>query len=103
MAEWRAAARDDSGVSDQNCILVVNGRVIRGDQLRPVTEGYANSLGLLNIFGNAEEWVHQGNELLAVGGAANVEIRQCNAGYVNTKASDAGAFRGFRLVRELSQ
>ena len=102
LAEWQAVARDDSGVSDQNCILVVNGRVIRGNRLRAVTEGYANSLGVLNIFGNAEEWVRQGSQLFAVGGGANVDIRQCNASYIDTKASDANAFRGFRLVRELS-
>jgi hypothetical protein len=101
LSEWQLIARDDSGVPDHNCVLNAGGRTVRGNQLRSADEGYANSLGLLNLFGNAEELVQQGNRIIAVGGAATTEISRCNGQYRNENAGDANAFRGFRLVREL--
>lgn len=101
--EWLAVARDDSGMTDHNCRLVSGGRVLRGQRLRPADEGYANSLGLLNLFGNAEEWVQQGGGFITVGGSALTDMRNCNAAYRNSRAAPADSLRGFRLVRELAQ
>lgn len=102
LQEWLAAARDDSGVSDHNCIVTAAGRVVRGGRLRPVDQGYANSLGLLNVFGNVEEWVQTDSGVVLVGGNADSPINQCTADYRNDKAPEAAApFRGLRLVREL--
>lgn len=102
LQEWLAAARDDSGVSDHNCIVSAAGRVVRGSTVRPVDQGYANSLGLLNIFGNVEEWVQTDAGVTLVGGGADSPINLCNARYRNDKAPEAAApFRGLRLVREL--
>lgn len=101
--EWLAVARDDSGMADHNCRLVSGGRLLRGQRLRPADEGYANSLGLLNLFGNAEEWVQQGGDFITVGGSALTDMGNCNAAYRNSRAAPADSLRGFRLVRELAQ
>lgn len=103
LEEWQVVARDDSGMADHNCRLVSGGRVLRGQRLRPVDEGYANGLGLLNLFGNAEEWVQQGGDFIAVGGSAQTDMSNCNAAYRNSRAAPADSLRGFRLVRELAQ
>ncbi|HVL02415.1 MAG TPA: protein kinase [Dongiaceae bacterium] len=99
MEEWLAVARDDSGLADHNCRLLSGGRLVRGQQLRSVEEGYANSLGLLNLFGNAEEWVQDGSDVVGVGGSHQTDMGQCNAAFRN-KSSDG--VQGFRLVRELN-
>jgi len=102
LQEWQLAGRDDSGVSDHNCLLNVSGRVVRGNQLRPVEQGYANSLGVVNAIGNAEEWVDDGASTLLAGGAANVPMQECGIAYRNSQNPEAGnGFRGLRLVREL--
>lgn len=102
LEEWQAAARDDSGVSDHNCIVRTSGRQVRGNLLRPVDQGYANSLGLLNVLGNVEEWVQAGNRVVLAGGAANMPIEHCQAQPLSeTGVEAAGPFRGLRLVREL--
>jgi formylglycine-generating enzyme required for sulfatase activity len=103
LEEWQVVARDDSGMADHNCRLVSGGRVLRGQRLRPADEGYANSLGLLNLFGNAEEWVQQGGDFITVGGSALTDMGNCNAAYRNSRAAPADSLRGFRLVRELAQ
>lgn len=103
LQEWQLAGRDDSGVSDHNCLLNVSGRVVRGNQLRPVEQGYSNSLGVVNAIGNVEEWVEDGTRPLLVGGAANVPMAECGIAYRNTQNPEAGnGFRGMRLVRELN-
>jgi len=100
--EWLAVARNDSGMADHNCRLVSGGRVLRGQRLRSADEGYANSLGLLNLFGNAEEWVQQGGDFITVGGSALTDMGNCNAAYRNSRTAPADTLRGFRLVRELA-
>lgn len=102
LEEWLAVAQRDSGVSDHNCILTVSGRTVRGLSLRAVDQGYANTLGVLNILGNAEEWVTDGNNVLLVGGGADTPMSQCNVNYRNNETPAAATpFRGLRLVREL--
>src|SRR3990167_426776 len=100
LEEWQVVARDDSGMTDHNCRLVCGGRVLRGQRLRPADEGYANSLGLLNLFGNAEEWVQQGGGFITVGGSALTDMRNCNAAYRNSRAAPADSLRGFRRSEE---
>ena len=103
LEEWQVVARDDSGMADHNCRLMSGGRLLRGQRLRPVEEGYANSLGLLNLFGNAEEWVQQGGDFITVGGSALTDMSNCNAAYRNSRVASSDSLRGFRLVRELAQ
>lgn len=103
LREWQAAARDDSGVADHNCIVRKAGRQLRGGALRPVAQGYANSLGLLNMLGNVEEWVQVDNGVVLAGGAANQPVDQCREHYFSdSDVEAAGPFRGLRLVRELA-
>ena len=102
LTEWLAVAQDDGGIKAHNCLIFANGRQVRGGRLWAVDQGYANSLGLLNLFGNAEEWVLQNGNPVLVGGTANTPLAQCTAQYRNEKSPQAaGPMRGFRLVREI--
>lgn len=99
--QWQILARDDSGVRDHNCRVFAGGRWIRGGSLRAADEGYQNSLGLLNLFGNAGEWVRNGGELLVVGGDAETEMGQCNSQASVPGAPEGAPLQGFRLVRAI--
>ncbi len=102
LQEWQAAASGDSGMVDHNCVVNRSGRILRGNGLRAVDQGYANNLGLLNLFGNAEEWVRDGDRVVLAGGDVTTDITRCNAHYQNeTSPEAAGPFRGLRVVREL--
>ena len=100
-AQWLLYAKNDSGLQDHNCRVESAGRVIRGNQLRSVNDGYQNSLGLLNVVGNAEEWVVKGGAVVGLGGSTNNNISSCLQTESVDQARAGQAYRGFRLVREL--
>ncbi len=101
LAQWRLMARDDSGVRDHNCKLMAGGRLIRGQQLRPAAEGYANSLGLLNLLGNVGEWVRTEAGLRSAGGDAGTPIQQCQPQNLAPASPDPAPLQGFRVVRKI--
>jgi serine/threonine protein kinase len=102
LEQWQVIAQDDSGIRDHNCKVYAGGRWVRGGKLRPVAQGYQNSLGLVNVFGNAEEWLtHQGAPMVG-GGDADTEIQKCNPQELHQGVIEPAPMRGFRLVRELS-
>ena len=102
LEQWQLMAQDDSGIRDHNCKVYAGGRWIRGGELRPANEGYQNSLGLKNLFGNAGEWVRAGNQLFVVGGDADTELDRCGSGAINQGEADASPLRGFRVVRAIN-
>lgn len=103
LSQWRLMARDDSGVSDHNCKVYAGGRWIRGETLRPAAEGYQNSQGLLNLFGNAAEWVGSGTDVYAVGGDARTDLINCVPDTIKSVPPEGGPLIGFRVVRALKR
>lgn len=99
--EWQLYAKDDSGIQDHNCVVTASGRLIRGNTLRSVDEGYQNSLGLVNVVGNVEEWVQDAGQMVALGGSAQHGLASCLQKKNAVDVASAAPFRGFRLVREL--
>ena len=94
-------ARDDSGVRDHNCKVYAGGRWVRGQSLRAAEVGYQNSLGLVNLFGNAAEWLGNANQLWAAGGDAYTDLANCRPDRITGSAPEGQALLGFRVVRAL--
>lgn len=99
--EWQRYARDDSGVQDHNCRVRAGGRLVRGGTLRPAAIGYQNSLGVVNVIGNAQEWVQMEVGVAAVGGSAATDMSLCHPQRVWNGENKGDPMTGFRLVREL--
>lgn len=99
LSQWELMAKDDSGVRDHNCKVYAGGRWIRGGALRLGEEGYQNSLGIKNLFGNASEWIRSGSGLWIAGGDADTTLDQCRADTLIKGGAEASPLRGFRVVR----
>ncbi|MDZ7669717.1 MAG: protein kinase [Gammaproteobacteria bacterium] len=99
-AEWQQAAR---GTDDpnRNCQVQL-GSVRRG--LAPVAAdtGTPNPYGLVNALGNVQEWVMDGGELKAAGGAFRDPIADCRLDTLRNHDGQPDPVSGFRLVREVS-
>jgi len=102
LAQWTLLARNDSGIRDHNCQVVAGGRQIRGGELRSASQGYPNSLGLINLFGNAAEWVTRDSQFLSVGGNANSRLADCVPLNQIPSSGAADPLQGFRVARALA-
>lgn len=99
-SEWLLAAR---GAPDpnRNCRVQLDG-VQRGVLPIAAASGQGNEFGLLNMLGNVQEWVLDGDRIIAIGGSFNDPIGMCVAGTEKSHAGEPAADTGFRLVREVS-
>ncbi len=99
-AEWTYVARAGAPDPNRNCQVHLAG-VSRGSQTVPVTSGAQNKLGLVNVFGNAREWVMDGDKPVAMGGSYADPISACDVDSSQTVADTGDPATGFRLVREV--
>jgi len=99
-AEWRLAAQ---GAPDpnRNCRVRIGG-LERGLGPVSVNSGQSNEFGLLNMLGNVQEWVVDGDGISAVGGAYSDPIKDCVAQTAHGHGGQPDPSTGFRLVREIS-
>lgn len=99
-AEWThiANAGGKGPGSDFNCILMQGNTQIKGGAAIDTKIGKPNGWGLVNILGNAAEWV-EGSA--SRGGNFNVPTSQCT---VDWRSSGSGGSDtvGMRLIREMS-
>ena len=100
--EWDRAARGPDGGVDpnRNCRVSVGG-IERGLDVVASSSGQPNGYGVVNHLGNVQEWVVEGDSLLAVGGAFTDPLATCGFELARAHDGDADAITGFRLVREL--
>lgn len=99
-SEWLSAAKTagEREDPDRNCHLKY-GAIQKGDELISTVSGRANKLGLVNHVGNAQEWVNDGQQLLAVGGSRKDQMSRCLVTTKKAHSGQADSVTGFRLVR----
>jgi hypothetical protein len=99
-AEWMLAAGIEPD-PNRNCRVQLDG-VERGVSAIAADSGASNEFGLKNMLGNIQEWVLDGEKIMAVGGAYNDPIGSCLAETARAHDGSPAADTGFRLVREVS-
>ena len=97
-AEWSYAANSggEGAGEDFNCVLMQGGNQIKGGLPVPASSGRPNAWGLINVVGNAAEWVEGGS---ARGGSFNVPMSQCTVDWKQSGSESETI--GVRLVREM--
>ncbi len=98
--EWRTAA-ENTVDPNRNCQVQLGG-LTRGLAPVAVGTGTPNPHGLINVLGNVQEWVLDGEQLEVAGGAFRDPISQCAVDTLRPQSGGADPATGFRLVRELS-
>jgi serine/threonine protein kinase len=98
--EWVWAAQGEPD-PNRNCRVQLDG-VERGVSPIAAANGQSNEFGLLNMLGNVQEWVVDGDRLVAVGGSFSDPIGACIAATSRDHEGEPAPDTGFRLVRELS-
>ena len=101
--EWEYAARSTRIKldSNRNCKLNTRG-ISKGDSFVRATVGSQNAWGLVNYVGNASELVFdQGRRLMALGGAYNIAMDNCNISTASEHSGEADPVTGFRVLREI--
>jgi len=100
LAEYtRAMAQDQS--SSSNCKVELGG-IVRGGRALAQTTGTASSLGLVNGFGNLQEWVEDETAIYAVGGHFDDPLDRCELANQRPVNGAPDGLTGFRLVREIT-
>ena len=102
-AEWEQAATANGRAKiSPNCINPQAG--LLGDELYEVNRGGANSWGIMNYVGNAQEWViAPSGGYSARGGAYKDRLGTCSIELARPHAGNADQVTGFRIVRELGE
>lgn len=97
-AEWTHAANAGGAGAgeDFNCVLMQGGNQIKGGLPVPASSGRPNAWGLINIVGNAAEFVEGGS---VRGGSFNVPMSQCTVDW--RQSGSESDSNGVRLVREM--
>jgi len=103
LEEWTYAANAVNHFKDPNRNCALNTRGIeKGGELLRVNTGVQNDWGLVNYFGNAQEWVYDENRnLVAVGGSFIDSMDKCNADSIVPHSGKADNVTGFRVVRDV--
>ena len=86
-----------------NCRIRLGGRLIKGFGLVGVHTGEANGWGLVNVLGNAQEWVRSSHGLEVRGGSYQDSISECTLTMTAPSSGKPNPATGFRLVRSLEQ
>jgi serine/threonine protein kinase/formylglycine-generating enzyme required for sulfatase activity len=99
--EWHHAA-GSAPDPKANCLVTVNGQIIRGSSLRPADVGDLNALGLRHVVGNAQEWAKGSTGgWKALGGAIGDALDLCSPQLSRPHTGTPDGRTGFRLVREM--
>ncbi|HAC35466.1 MAG TPA: hypothetical protein DCF45_13205 [Gammaproteobacteria bacterium] len=97
--EWVFAATANGQFDkDYNCHLKLGGNVIKGANLLAINSGKANSWGLHNSIGNAQEWVADGS---VRGGAFKDTMSNCDVSLKRNHDGSPDDITGFRVLKEL--
>jgi hypothetical protein len=103
-AEWTYAAKASTQPAgkDFNCRVMIGDNIVKGNALLTVKSGKKNSWGLVNYIGNVQELVFDvPNKLIAMGGAYQDPLAQCNITFNRKHDGKPDSVTGFRVLREL--
>ena len=75
--------------------------VVRGGTPLAQTTGSSNSFGLVNGFGNLQEWVEDDSGAYAVGGHFRDALARCDISNQRSTTGEPDGLTGFRLVRKI--
>ncbi len=103
-SEWTHAAKASAQPAgkDFNCRVMIGDNIVKGNALLTVKSGKKNSWGLVNYIGNAQELVFDApSQLLAMGGAYQDPLAQCNISFNRTHDGKPDSITGFRVLREM--
>ena len=100
--EWEYAARagGEQPRKDFNCRVTLGDNVLKGTGPVSVTTGRQNGWGLKNYIGNVQEWVTDGNGIVARGGSFQDSLSKCDIGLQHDQNGSADKLTGFRLLLE---
>lgn len=103
--EWHYAAEAKTGKAskaDPNINCTIDSRGVKiGEKLVSTLSGKPNPWGLYHQVGNAQEWVTDGDRLLAIGGAHTDPKSECSIEKSRIHTGKADAVTGFRILREI--
>lgn len=101
-SEWEYAANAGGKQpnKDFNCRVSVSDKLIKGTGVVSVKSGKSNGWGLKNYVGNVQEWVIDGSDTTARGGAFTDAHSKCDISLERTHNGNADEATGFRLLRE---
>ncbi len=100
--EWQYAANanGDQPRKDVNCRVALGDKVIKGTGTVSVVTGQQNGWGLKNYIGNVQEWVKDGENIKARGGAFEDSFSNCDISLERPHNGGADNTTGFRLILE---
>jgi formylglycine-generating enzyme required for sulfatase activity len=103
--QWRHAANGGDGQINPNinCVRRSGGKQVDGFELQNYNLGgrdWANSWGLRQVVGNAEEVVTSGGSFLSAGGAYTDRVQNCTVDFSRAFGGAAEQV-GFRVVRNV--
>ena len=80
--------------------MALGDKVIKGTGIVSVKTGVVNDWGLKNMIGNVQEWVKDGGEIKARGGAFQDAHSKCDVNLERAHSGGADETTGFRLILE---
>ena len=101
-SEWEYAANagGKQPKKDYNCRVALGDKVIKGTGIVSIKSGQSNGWGLKNYIGNVQEWVIDGNNITARGGAFQDAHSKCQISFTREHSGGADDTTGFRLILE---
>ena len=86
---------------DFNCNVKLGDTVVKGLSMVATSTGKANSWGLMNYVGNAQEFVTSGSGVMAMGGDWQDALADCSVSLARPTSGAADPLTGFRVAREV--
>jgi len=98
-SEWVYAAKaNGEQAKDFNCRVALGDKIIKGTGIVSVASGQQNGWGLKNYIGNVQEWVIDGSNVKARGGAYEDSHSKCDPSLERPHSGQADSTTGFRLI-----
>ncbi|HEY1991567.1 MAG TPA: SUMF1/EgtB/PvdO family nonheme iron enzyme, partial [Gammaproteobacteria bacterium] len=87
---------------DFNCSVKLGDTVVKGLSMLVIGTGKANSWGLVNYVGNAQEFATAGGGVVAMGGDWQDPLADCSTSLARPTSGAADALTGFRVARDVN-
>ncbi len=101
--QWLHAAKTQQSIhyNDVNCRIKFGSKLLKGQNMLTANTGQSNPWGIMNIIGNAREFVMDNTVTSARGGAHIDAIKDCTIDNKQSNIAQGDSYTGFRVVREV--